>query len=1260
MNATARRAAAASTMPAWYAAAGGAATITVNTLAGDDDGVCGTNPVDPVQDCSVLEAVTLANSGAGADVIAFSVSGTIPLSAALVLLETVHLDGTTAPGGAGSVFLDGQDLVQNVVTVSGGVGSVIEGLTIGQSARSGILIASPAANVSVLGNFIGTNAAGDDLGNDTTTLGSAGVRIEGASGTVIGSMSANEANVIGFGRSGITNTADTSDTLIVGNFIGTNAAGADLGNTLSGLFMTGSTAIVGGSAPGAANVIGFNGSSGIAFSGPSATGNVVVGNFVGTNASGANLGNGTNGIALVDASNNTVGGTAPGEGNTVGFSFGDGIIIAQFGAAATGNLVQGNFVGTDATGTNLGNGASGVVIQDASGNTIGGSLPGAGNVIGANAGSGVFIGGFSQVTTGNVISGNYIGTNAAGAALGNGSDGIFIQNASDTIVGGSGSEAGNTIGFNASHGIRIGAFDGQTASGNLVQGNLVGTSEGAANLGNLAAGVFIQNASGNTVGGTAPGEGNTIGFNASHGIWIASQDGQATAGNLVQGNFVGTNETGADLGNGAIGILNRDASDNLIGGTMPGAGNVVGFNSSGIVVSGLAATGITVQGNFVGTDAAGADLGNDGSGISIENASSSLIGGTVASAGNVVGFNQDGIAFIGQTATGNTAQGNFVGTNATGGNLGNAASGIVIVNASTNTVGGTAPGAGNVVGFGSIGVAIARTASSTTNNTVQGNYIGTNSAGAELGNASYGILVQDASDNFVGGAAPGAGNILGFSAYGIVVVSFGPPATGNAIAGNFVGTNSSGANLGHMNDGIYLQDATDNLVGGTAPGAGNTIAFSGGNGVLAETAGTTGNALIGNFIGTNATGDDLGNAGDGIRLRGGSSGNIVGGAAAGEGNTIGFNVFGVTLEDAGTTGNILLGNFIGTNAANDQNLGNGFHGILVRGGASDNVIGAAGAGNTIAFSTADGVFIQGKGTTGNALLGNFIGTGTQGQNLGNGRFGVVVTTGAADNAIGAPGAGNTIGFSGVDGVLFQLPGTTGNVLEGNFIGTDAAGQNLGNTRHGVLATAGASGNTLGGVEAGTSNTIRFHTGVGVLVSDSTTQSNAILGNAIFDNDALGIDLSGVIDVGDGVTANDGCGDSDAGPNGVQNFPTLLSARAGGSVTSIDFDLDTSAGDYRVEFFSVLAGDPSGHGEGRSFLGAEQVTVSASCDEAFQVEVPLAVPDGALITATATRLDAVEASGFGGTSEFSAVLAVELVDGLFEDRFESNAVASMKE
>ena len=138
-------------------------------------------------------------------------------------------------------------------------------------------------------------------------------------------------------------------------------------------------------------------------------------------------------------------------------------------------------------------------------------------------------------------------------------------------------------------------------------------------------------------------------------------------------------------------------------------------------------------------------------------------------------------------------------------------------------------------------------------------------------------------------------------------------------------------------------------------------------------------------------------------------------------------------------------------------------------------------------------------------------------------------------------------------------GSSGNVVRGNFIGTDVTGTvGVGNTRWGVLLSTGAPGNTIGGTSTGDGNTIAHNGGDGVLVSSGT--DTAILGNSIFFNTGLGIDLSP-----GGVSPND-AGDVDSGANNLQNFPILTLATSGS--TTIEGTLNSTANTlFRLEFFS---------------------------------------------------------------------------------------------
>ena len=177
--------------------------------------------------------------------------------------------------------------------------------------------------------------------------------------------------------------------------------------------------------------------------------------------------------------------------------------------------MQGNFIGTDVSGTfDLGNNGDGLLVY-ASGNTIGGTSSATRNVISGNGENGIEI---NSTSAGSVVQGNFIGTNATGTvAVGNSRWGIIMNHAANNTIGGSAAGAGNVISGNLSYGV---VLYGPTTTSNDLRGNLIGTqADGVSPLGNGLAGIIFDfQASNNTVGGAASGEGNTIAFNGSDGV----------------------------------------------------------------------------------------------------------------------------------------------------------------------------------------------------------------------------------------------------------------------------------------------------------------------------------------------------------------------------------------------------------------------------------------------------------------------------------------------------------------------------------------------------------------------------------------------------------------------------------------------------------------------------------------------------------------------------------------------------------------------
>ena len=269
-----------------------------------------------------------------------------------------------------------------------------------------------------------------------------------------------------------------------------------------------------------------------------------------------------------------------------------------------------------------------------------------------------------------------------------------------------------------------------------------------------------------------------------------------------------------------------------------------------------------------------------------------------------------------------------------------------------------------------------------------------------------------------------------------------------------------------------------------------------------------------------------------------------------------------------------------------------------------------------------GIAITGDG---NRLIGNFVGTDLTGTlDFGNGFDGVGVY-GRNNNIGGITSAdSNVISGNGFSGILISLgSGQSNTVVQGNRIGTDVTGTlPLGNSTQGIRIDA--SQTLIGGTEAGQANTIAYNVSSGVQVgtSFSNIQGNAIRGNSIFSNGSLGIDLGG-----NGVTPNDFF-DFDEGPNRQQNFPDLDAAFPASAGTTVQGTLRSRPGNsFTIDFFAVDVPDPSGFGEGKTYLSSRVVSTDVNGFASFSIDLAATVAPGQFLTATAT--DTV-----GNTSEFS--------------------------
>ncbi|MEM8499380.1 MAG: LamG-like jellyroll fold domain-containing protein [Pseudomonadota bacterium] len=377
---------------------------------------------------------------------------------------------------------------------------------------------------------------------------------------------------------------------------------------------------------------------------------------------------------------------------------------------------------------------------------------------------------------------------------------------------------------------------------------------------------------------------------------------------------------------------------------------------------------------------------------------------------------------------------------------------------------------------------------------------------------------------------------------------------------------------------------------------------------------------------------------DGLTLSGGSDGSTIRGLVINR-----FTGDGIELN-GGSGNHTIVGNFIGTDVAGTAALANTGSGIFVI-NSNGNQIGGLNAAdrNVVSGNIAHGIVLH-NGTSINQIQGNFIGVASDGVTaLGNSGAGIYLINGAANNTIGGTtaSAGNTVSANN-RGIHFIFANTDFNTVQGNFIGTDASRTvDLGNALEGILIEDGAN-NLIGGTAGNDNNYVLFNDGDGIAVSGPTATGNSLLGNVVYANAGLGIDLLGI----DGVEANDNS-DADSGANDLQNYPILIDASIVGPTSiTIDGNINSSSStDFRIEFYANTAANGSGFGEGERYLGFTTVSTNTSGNATFTAALAASVSNGEFITATAS--EDLGGGNFGGASEFSAaidaLLPLPLVD-----------------
>lgn len=1201
-----------------------AAGFTVNSTgdapdANLGDGVCETATLG---ECTLRAAIEQANALAGEDVIGFALGGpsTItPGSALPVISDTLTIDGTTEAGASCAAWpptllveLDGSSAggVTGLEISLSAIGSTLRGLVI-NNFTTGIRLDSDSSRIQC--NFLGTNTAG------TAALGNAvGLDLNNASDNHIGTdgdgvNDAAERNLIsGNLFQGMIISGTSADNTIAGNYIGVDATGlAALPNGSETVVINGVTNTrIGTNADGVSDALERNviiGVEAIWIIG-GATGTVVAGNYVGTDAAG-----------LVGLNGGGIGVELSGAGATRVGTNGDGVNDAAERNVLSGNgqgvwiwgsnnaVVAGNYIGVGPDGTTAVPNTTGILVNGDSTSTRIGSDnddPAEANLIASNTGNGVEVNGTN--TFGIRIVGNRMRDNG-GLGIDLDADGPIpgpTPNDPQDLDSGPNNlqnypELSNPriIGGNLLVDVSLDSIDSVSNPPfeiHFYEADSAASGEGAVFLGLGSPPVFNGGSFTADLGnaaGLGVDAGDPIVATATDALNITSEFSPASIVGATT--FVVTNtgdEADLDTGDGvcatategctlraAIQQANAVGSTSVINFAIGGPGpHTIALGSS----LPLIATDLTID----GLTQDGASCAAWPPALQIEiNASGSadyglrVFSGALTLRGVVINrYPFDGI-FLDGTSGGNTFECNFIGTNVAGtASLTSGQSAIFSNGADNNVFGGPSVSQRNLFS-GANGSDQLRLAGSD-GNTIQGNYIGTEVTGATTiaGGNNRAILITGSNNQIggttgttPGGACTGACNVIAGS-IGYQIWISAPGITNNVVEGNHIGVNAAGtarASLNIAGAGVQIDSgALNTIIGGTIAEARNVI---GGAlvGVAISGAATTGTIVQGNYIGLNSAGTAAIPNVDGVVISVDSANNTVGGTTDGAGNVISGNSSGGVEVNSAGTGNVIQGNYLGTNAAGTAARGN-TRGIWIL-GTNGTVVGGttAEARNLISGNSNWGVLIQGAASSNNVVQGNYIGT----------------------NALGTAAIPN-----GEDGVKLQG-------ADGNTIG-------------------GTAGTTPGGPCTGACNLISGNERHGVSVEVDTATDNIVRGNAIYDNGGIGIDL-GV----DGVTFNHQ--GVIAGPNRYQNYPVISVATTNGTQLRLAGALVAQGGQlFDIDVYANPTCDPSFFGEGQVYLGSFTMGTSdggeGSFDQTFAVNV--AEPTGVSMVAT----------GPDGSSEFS--------------------------
>ncbi|HEX4142636.1 MAG TPA: right-handed parallel beta-helix repeat-containing protein [Pirellulales bacterium] len=1197
---------------------------------------------------SLRQAILNANATSGASTIDFSVLGTINLtSAALPAIdENVDIAGSSAPGFSAAPVVEVDfNLFNGLDFISGSGGSTVDGLSLVDAAGSPGVTISNTNNVTVEGNYIGLDLNGSTVNANVGD----GVNVTDSTAITIGGTSAADRNVIaGNNGNGVTLDA-TSDSVVEGNYIGTDS--------------TGTTAR-------------------------------------------ANQGNGV--LVETTATDNTIGGTT---GNVISGNSANGVLI---NSGSSGNTLSGNTIGLSVGGTApLGNTLDGVEVLDANNNVIGNTNPVSSTTYNATATVNLNTGGTAAVTAwqglrGGDTSGQYImsGTSGNNGLLFEGTlagvgTGYYVNypTAQTSSVYGPNNQGGGNLQLVGSYKYSNFLTAPITVNGFIFQGTTADLSN-AADYTTIDHPGSAYNYIHSTMGGLAVGNYDLASEHGEGNLPLGPAN--AYIYDIASQSFIPISYPGSQS-NTAYGIwYNGGTSYTIVGGYSNGLANnfadqdqpigtayIVDYDSSTGQFSNWTSVSDPAGSNYYthfegisstasGTYTISADSNQNGTGP-LEGALVTIVRNADGSFGTPTWSNltYTGSGQVsGQDTSANSVWGNALLGIVTGGG-GSTFSYTANVN--------TAFQLSNVISANGLnGIEL----NDSSDNDVAMNYVGTNATGTvAFGNSQNGILVTDGSaSNLIGGEATGGndptndvyirppqGNLISGNALAGVLINAG--STLNQLSGNYIGTTASGSTaLGNGQDGVKISGANDNsLIGCNFEQDPfvfyNVISGNGGNGLYVLN--SNGTTIQANFFGVGANNTTaLGNTLNGVLIAGSSSQTTMGGpiplgnvdAANGQNGIVvqdtasyftSYNTFcglaaftdqlnlgngrdGMLITTTGAgilirtniinendndgieiggaaTGVQISGNLIGL-ASDQVSMGNKHDGIEIDGTAHNNVIGGPQptfnviAQNTISANADDGVAIDGSAYD-NTVNNSFIGTDLLGTAArGNGMSGVYIGPGSNGNIIGSnsPTLLTVISANGGNGI--EMNGNSGNIVVGTYIGTDDTGANaLGNAGNGIYIGSGT--NDVVGSRNTTipQNIIAFNGANGVNLYSGS--GDGIHTNSIYSNNQAGIFLT------DGANLN-------------QAAPVLTSVHTVSTGTQVTGSVNSTADTtFTLEFFANTTTGASG----RYLLGSTLVTTNSLGIGTF-IFSGSKLPSGAsYVTATATDPE-------NNTSAFSAAVA----------------------